>query len=92
MKVYGIKKETEGLMEIENALKEVIRQELKMAEVPNKIEINESVLNRALKMALEEQFVAVEMQAVSEYYLAMGNYHKAMVYLKRYHKVLKDLL
>ena len=78
--------------EIENALKEVIRQELKMAEVPNKIEINESVLNRALKMALEEQFVAVEMQAVSEYYLAMGNYHKAMVYLKRYHKVLKDLL
>jgi hypothetical protein len=78
--------------EIENALKEVIRQELKMAEAPNKIEINENALNGALRMALYEYLDVIKMQAVSEYYLAMGNYHKAMFYLKKYHKVLKELL
>lgn len=78
--------------EIENAIKEVIRQEIKMAEVPNKIEINESVLDRALRMALFEQLEAVKMQAVSEYYLAMGDYDKAILYFKKYHKVLKELL
>lgn len=78
--------------EIENAIKEVIRQEIKMAEVPNKIEINENALNGALGITLQDQLEAIKMQAVSEYHLAMGNYHKAMFYLKKYHKVLKDLL
>jgi hypothetical protein len=76
--------------EIENAIKEVVRQEIKMAEVPNKIEINESVLGGALRMALYENLDVIKMKAVSEYYLAMGNYDKAILYFKKYHKVLKE--
>jgi prephenate dehydratase len=78
--------------EIEEAIKEVIRQEIKMAEVPNKIEINENTLNGALGITLQDQLEAIKMQAVSEYYLAMGNYNKAILYLKKYHKILKELL
>lgn len=78
--------------ELENAIKEVIRQEIKMAEVPNKIEINENALNGALGITLQAQLEAIKMQAVSEYHLAMGNYDKAILYFKKYHKILKELL
>lgn len=81
------------MINLEKAIKDSIRTELKLykpSEGP--VEVREDILDTAFRIALSEQIIAIQKQAIAEYYLVMGDYEKAKYYHKQYTKELKELL
>ena len=77
---------------LEKAVKDCIRTELKFCKPTEPVEVREDILDTAFRMALSEQINAIQKQAIAEYYLAMGDYEKAKYYHKQYTNELKELL
>lgn len=79
--------------EIKKAIKDSIRQEIRLAKFPNKVEISEEVLDCSVKLALSTHLNTIINYAVCEYFLLIGNeLDSVKIYNKMYRKVLKELL
>lgn len=80
------------MINLEKAVKDCIRTELKFYKPTEPVEVREDILDTAFRTALSDQISAIQKQTLAEYYLVMGDYEKAKYYHKLYTKELKELL
>jgi hypothetical protein len=80
------------MIDLEKAVKDYIRTELKFYKPTEPVEVREDILDTSVRIALSEQIKAIQNSAIAEYYLVMGDYEKAKYYHKLYTKELKELL